>query len=63
MNNNNKFIYEKGDIEIAKTQCEFCVYNDERDTNKCSQYPDGKLKEVVNNIKLCPKHKDKNNIF
>ncbi len=63
MENNDKYVWNKGDIQIAKTQCEFCTYNDEKDTNKCSKYPDGKLLEVVNNLKACPKYKDKNDFF
>ena len=32
--NNNRFIYEKEDIEIKNSQCEFCKYNDLNNKNK-----------------------------
>lgn len=36
---NNRFIYEKGDIEIKSSQCDFCKYNNPDDKNVCIKYP------------------------
>ena len=60
MEEHNRFVYEKGDIEIGKTQCEFCkLYNPENE-NVCSAYPEGKPEEVVKNERRCPKEVSKN---
>lgn len=60
---NDKFVWGEGDIKIAKTQCEFCKYNDKENSDKCSQFPNGKLSEVMNNKILCSKFESKNKIL
>jgi len=56
INTNDKFVWKEGEIKIAKTQCEFCKYNDKEHSNVCSQYPNGKPSEVINNSVKCPKY-------
>jgi len=60
--NNDKFVWKEGEIKIAKTQCEFCKHNDNDHPNVCSQYPNGKPNEVINNSIKCPKFEKKNRI-
>lgn len=60
--NNDKFVWKEGEIKIAKTQCEFCKHNDNDHPNVCSQYPNGKPNEVINNSIKCPKFDKKNRI-
>lgn len=55
---NDRFTYHAGDIQIKKSQCEFCKYN-ERDENepvctKCPMYPDGKPDEILRTRIRCP---------
>lgn len=45
--NNNRFIYEKEDIEIKNSQCEFCKYNDINNKNKCVKFQNGKPEEIL----------------
>ncbi len=53
-----RFIYQKGDIEIKESQCCFCKY--EVQDNKldsedvCEKYPDGKPEIVAKNQRRCP---------
>jgi hypothetical protein len=55
---NDRFIYQKGDIQIRASQCDFCKYNckDERGCSKavCSKYPEGKQGDIVQTLKKCP---------
>ena len=53
----NKFIYEKNDIDIAHSQCEFCIYNDKASPDKCEKY-EKKPDEIIKNIRQCPLSKD-----
>ncbi len=52
-----RFIYQKGDIEIKKSQCGFCKY--EARDNKlgsedvCGKFPNGKPEAVVKNQRRC----------
>ena len=50
---NNRFIYEKGDIEIKSSQCDFCKYNNPVDKNVCIKYPNGKPEELKQTKKRC----------
>lgn len=50
---NDKFIYEKGDIEIKSNQCDFCKYNRPDDKDACIKYPNGKPEEVKQTKKRC----------
>lgn len=50
---NNRFIYEKGDIEIKSSQCDFCKYNNQDDKNVCIKYPNGKPEELKQIKKRC----------
>lgn len=50
---NNRFIYEKGDIEIKSSQCDFCKYNNSDDKNVCIKYPNGKPEELKQTKKRC----------
>ena len=60
--NNDKFVWKEGEVIIAKTQCEFCKHNDKEHPSVCSQYPNGKPNEVINNNIKCPRF-DKQNRF
>ena len=53
----SKYIYETGDIEVARNQCWFCKYNREKEQSSCDQY-ENKPREVLLNTKLCPFLKD-----
>lgn len=53
----SKFDYEKGDIQIAKCQCAFCVFNREESPQSCVKYKE-KPKEVLLNEVKCPFAKD-----
>lgn len=57
--NNDKFAWKEGEIKIAKTQCEFCKYNDKEHPNACSQYSSGKPNEVISNYIKCSKFTNK----
>ena len=47
----DRFIYNKGDIQIGKSQCDFCKYNCKKEFGKakqsCSKYPNGKPEDVI----------------
>lgn len=55
---NERFNYNKGDIEFKRCQCAFCRYNckDENGIDKktCPKYPDGKPDEVLQTKIQCP---------
>lgn len=51
--NNGRFIYEKEDIEIKNSQCDFCKYNNVDNNRICEKYTNGKPQEVKNEIKRC----------
>ena len=53
----DKFVYSENEIEIAHTQCEFCIYNNPKTPEKCEQY-EKKPEEVVKNKIRCPLAKD-----
>ena len=53
----SKFIYEKGDIEIAENQCAFCIFNKAETPESCEQYEE-KPKEILENKIKCPYAKD-----
>ena len=50
-----RFSYQKGDIQIKKTQCDFCKHslNDGGNTT-CVKFPDGKPDEIIKTLKKCP---------
>ena len=52
----SKYIYESGDIEVAKNKCGFCKYNRQEQLS-CDQY-ENKPQEILSNTKLCPFFKD-----
>ena len=52
----SKFIYERGDIEVAESQCRFCIY-DREEQSSCDQY-ENKPQEILSNTMLCPFFKD-----
>jgi hypothetical protein len=43
---NNRFVYEKGDVEIKSSQCDFCKYNNFEDKDVCIKFPNGKPEEI-----------------
>ena len=45
----NKFLWKKGDIKLAKNQCQLCKYNNINQIDKCEYYSDGKPKEIISN--------------
>lgn len=48
-----RFIYQKGDIEIKDTQCDFCKFNDKERPLCCTNYPNGKPRNVIKGISRC----------
>lgn len=57
------FCYKEGEIEIGDTQCDFCKYKDPSDPTKCSKYPSGKPKFVIENQALCEYLENENAIL
>lgn len=55
--NNNKFVYQKGEIVFSKSLCDLCKYNNSTNKNSCSQFLDGKPNSILNNEKMCDKYK------
>lgn len=55
---NDRFTYQKGDIQIRSSQCDFCKFNckDEHGDSKntCTHFPNGKPDEINKNLKRCP---------
>lgn len=49
---NHKFVYEKGDIEIKSSQCDFCKHNN-ANNNICIKFPNEKPEEIKTNKKKC----------
>lgn len=58
----DKFIYKSGELKIAKTQCDLCIYNDIKNIEKCEQYTNGKPNEIITNQNACWKMKRPNQI-
>lgn len=50
---NSRFNYEKDDIEIKQSQCDFCKYNNIDNKNICINFPNGKPKEIRKTKKKC----------
>lgn len=54
----DRFTYKKGDIQIKKSQCDFCKHNCKDEAGKsqlvCLKYPDGKPDEIAKTLKKCP---------
>lgn len=48
----DKFNYQKGDLKFGKYQCDFCIFADKNDFDKCQKY-DTKPTEVLQNKKRC----------
>ncbi len=58
---NNKFTYqEKGELKIFDCICAYCIYNNPNNKKVCSQYKEGKPKELLNSDMLCPKKRINN---
>lgn len=57
--NNNKFVYNEGDLIIADNQCDLCRYNNKDNVNICSKFENGKPEEILKNDTLCPFLKEK----
>lgn len=49
----DRFIYQKKDIEIKKSQCDFCKYNNPDDKNTCIKFLNGKPEEIKMVKKRC----------
>lgn len=45
-NNEDKFVYEKDDIEIKSSQFDFCKYNNSDNKDVCIKYPNEKPEEI-----------------
>ena len=56
--NKDKFLWRKSEIQIADSFCDLCLYND-GDCNKCSKYPDGKPSDIINDSCNCKKFQKK----
>ena len=48
----DRFVYHKGDIQLKKYQCNFCIFEDKNDINKCQKY-ETKPIEVIDNKNRC----------
>ena len=55
MINQDKFVWNESDIQIADSLCDFCLYNDKENCNKCSQYLEGKPADIINDSCNCKK--------
>lgn len=55
---NDRFSYEQGDIELRKSQCDFCKHRlparGEKLFDYCTKYPSGKPVEIVKTTQRCP---------
>lgn len=51
--NEDKFVYEKDDIEIKSSQFDFCKYNNSDDKDVCIKYPNEKPEEIKQTKKSC----------
>lgn len=49
-----RFNYNSGEIQFGQSQCDFCEFNNEKMPERCSYYPDGKEKDIVDTKKKCP---------
>ena len=63
MENNDKYVWQEGEVTIAKSQCEFCIYINKENDKVCSEYPEVKPVEVVEKKGVCPKFKSNYNFF
>ena len=59
--NKDKFLWSESEMQIADSLCDFCSYNDKENCNKCSQYPDGKPSDIINDS--CKKFQKKGRII
>ncbi len=48
-----KFVWKKGDIKIARSQCELCLLNCKATPNSCPKY-DTKPENVLKGVVKCP---------
>lgn len=48
-----RFVYQTGDIEMRKTQCDFCQYRNKTNFQICEKYPDRKPESILLNEKKC----------
>ena len=55
----NKFWYAAGEIEIADSQCELCIYRLEGNQTACEKFQE-KPTEIVHNEEKCPYVRNKN---
>lgn len=55
---NDRFTYQKGDIQIKASQCDFCKYSCKEDCGSssvtCPRYPEGKPEDIIKTLKKCP---------
>lgn len=55
---NNRFTYNKGDIDVQNTQCDFCRYNEVNNEGRskltCCKYEQKKPDEIYRTLKRCP---------
>lgn len=49
----DRFVYEKGDLQIGSTQCDFCRFRHETDPLRCDRFPNGKPETVLLDLALC----------
>lgn len=52
-NNEDKFVYEKDDIEIKSSQFDFWKYNNSDDKDVCIKYSNEKPEEIKQTKKIC----------
>lgn len=54
----DRFSYEQGDVELKKSQCDFCKHKlpaqGEELFTYCPKYPSGKPAEILKTAKRCP---------
>lgn len=50
----DRFVYQQGDIEIKKMQCDFCELNNKDNCEKCEKFPNGKPADICKNKVRCP---------
>ena len=61
--NKDKFVYQEGDIQISKSQCNGCIYEDKNNNDKCVKYPEGKPNKLITNEYACKHYRKEGQII
>lgn len=58
MGQEEKFVWQEGDIAVVKLQCGECIFNNPNTMISCIQYPERKPSGVLHNTKDCDKFRE-----